>query len=89
MIVVNIEMWPKGDESKKRPIGRIVIINEGSGDVHNGNYNAILEKTAEYAAPENVGKAWKRVTVEGFDRIRRGPYDLLYQVLKKAVAGRN
>jgi hypothetical protein len=31
MIVVNIELWPKGDESRKVSLGRVEMVNDGSG----------------------------------------------------------
>jgi hypothetical protein len=43
MIVVKIELWPKGFESKKRELGRLHIINDASSDTLNkGNYKVNL-----------------------------------------------
>lgn len=40
MIVVKVELWPKGFESKKREIGRMTITNNGvSKDPKRGNYD--------------------------------------------------
>jgi hypothetical protein len=40
MIVVKLEMWPHGDETKKRELGRTYIFNDGTGSVTRGNYEA-------------------------------------------------
>lgn len=37
MLVVKIEMWPKGDASRAREIGRTYIANEG-GSLTRGDY---------------------------------------------------
>lgn len=95
MIVVKIELWPLGDESKSKEIGRIDIANNLDGDAKRGSYTVVLHK--------RLGKVkrgiWKRGVVdienaekfeiEGFDRIRRGPYDLVYLALRKFVGWRN
>lgn len=38
MLVVKIELWPHGDEQKKREIGRTYIWNTGEGNVDKGEY---------------------------------------------------
>ncbi len=95
MIVVKIELWPGGDESKAREIGRIDIANNLKGDSNRGTYTVVLHK--------RLGKVkrgiWKqgmvdidnaeKFEIEGFNRINRGPYDLLYLALKKLVGNRN
>ena len=48
MIVVKIEIWPFGSESKKREIGKVIIINDGTGNNIIGNYKVQIEdKIAE------------------------------------------
>ncbi len=39
MIVVKVEIWPFGDQSKRQEIGRMYIANTG-GDHIKGNYTA-------------------------------------------------
>lgn len=86
MIVVRIEMWPHGDERLKREIGAAMITNQGTGTRDAGNYTVRLMKSAEYARSPGV---WKRGEVEGFPRLRLGPWDLLYRALHATVASRN
>lgn len=86
MLVVKIELWPKGDEGAAREVGRLHITNDGTGDLVVGNYRAELLKSAEYAKRPGV---WRRGRVESFPRRRLGPYDLLFRALRSAVGDRN
>lgn len=83
MIKVIIELWPRGDESRKSVLGEIDICNDGkSKNPRIGNYNARLKKFG--------GKGtWKSGNVSGFPRKALGPYDLLYRILKNIVGYRN
>ena len=86
MIRVTIELLPWGNEERKRTIGVVEIANDGTGDHETGNYNATLSKEPPIAKTRGV---WKRGRVEGFPRLKYGPYDLLYRVLKVCVGKRN
>lgn len=83
MLRVTIEMIPQGDESRKRHLGTLEIANDGTGDHQSGNYTVRL---AKFGRPNHD---WMRGVVRGFDRVRRGPYDLLLQCLVATVGGRN
>jgi len=63
MIVVKIEMWPKGDESKAREIGRTYIYNSG-GSLTRSNYEARVCRKAKTF----VHEPRKVVSGEGFAR---------------------
>jgi hypothetical protein len=93
MIRVTIEMLPKGDASRARPIGLIEIANIGvDGPV--GSYRVFLSKCPPFKGA--LKAAWRRGTVlpetedeevivgavEGFHRQKRGVYDLLFRALK-------
>lgn len=84
MVRVTIEILPFGSEKRKKEIGRIEITNDGKGTARTGYYKAELHKSLS-----KKGGIWKTVFVDSFDRVRRGPYDLLYQVLREAVGERN
>ena len=45
-IRVTVELLPHGDESKAQVLGRLTIVNDGSGDDYVGHYAGVLE--AEY-----------------------------------------
>lgn len=89
MIRVTIELLPGGFEDGKETIGLIEIVNDGiksRNDLTKGDYQYKMMKSARYAKTPGVYKQGK---VGGFDRVKRGPYDLLYLVLKNAIGARN
>ena len=83
MLRVTIEVIPKGDESKRRHLGTVEIANDGTGNSHIGNYAVRLAKCGR------PNQSWIRGAVTGFDRVRKGPYDLLLQCLLATVGNRN
>jgi hypothetical protein len=83
MLRVTIEVVPRGDESRKRHLGTVEIVNDGTGNEYRGNYAVRL---AKFGRPNHN---WLRGVVRGFDRVRRGPYDLLLQCLVATVGHRN
>ena len=74
MIVVTVELWPAGDDKKKRLLGKVVIVNDGTGSWYVGHYNATV------TVPGNHGV--KTVRVEKFQRLKLGVFDLLSRVLR-------
>ena len=83
MLVVTVEIAPKGDMNRKRHLGTAMIGNDATGDAKLGNYQVILSK---WGKPK---VEWKHGTVKAFPRLNRGPWDLLYLALKSVVGGRN
>src|SRR5690242_5802188 len=98
MIRCTIELLPKGDEATKRTIGLIEIANVG-GDREIGRYQVVLKKTPPFEG--SLRRAWRTGelvdddeiaigSVDGFHRIKRGSYDLLYRALVAVgLAARN
>lgn len=80
MIVIKIEMWPKGEKSKAYPLGVMAIANEG-GSLSVGNYSFI--------ATDRAGRPWKEGKLEGFPRKRLGAYDLIFRCLRVMIGARN
>ncbi len=83
MIVVHVEMWPKGDEKRKYHLGTAKIANDKTGTGATGNYKATLSRKG---SPNSI---WKTVNVKGFPRKRLLTWDLVYRVLREAIGGRN
>lgn len=83
MIVVRIELWPKGDESRKREIGVGHITNVG-GTAARGDYKVKLLKSPEYAKRDGI---WRSGEVHRFPRGGKvfGPWDLLLLALSAAL----
>jgi hypothetical protein len=85
VIVIRLELWPQGDESKKRLLGVAQIANVG-GTADLGDYDAIIFKSPEYATRPGV---WRRGQVSGFHRRSRrvGPWELLWLALEACGVG--
>lgn len=75
MISIDISLWPHGFADKAQNLGRIHIINDGSGTATRGNYRIILYKKGSNAV-------WRSGEVKNFPRKRLGSYDLLLRGLK-------
>jgi hypothetical protein len=94
MIRCTIELLPGGDESQARTIGCVEIANIGGDLAGLCNYAVVLKKTPPF--PGALRAAWRRGSlppaaddaeiitgsVEGFHRVQRGSYDLLYRALR-------
>jgi hypothetical protein len=83
MIRVTVELVPFGFEENKRHLGTAEIWNDATGTLDVGNYKYRLSK---WGRPD---VNWKEGKVKGFPRKSRGAWDLLYLVLRDAVASRN
>jgi hypothetical protein len=83
MIVLNMELWPKGFEDRKQHLGTAIITNDATGTETSGNYTVILSRRG---SPKSC---WKAGKVKGFPRKTRGAWDLLYLALKNIVEERN
>ena len=81
MILVKIELHPRGDASKAKELGRIKIGNTGTGTSTKGNYTAALFDKAK--------RRFRVVDITGFPRKRLLAFDLVYRILKAAIGERN
>jgi len=78
MVVVKIELWPHGDESKARPLGVMHISNDRTGTNEIGNYDVELKHAGSYfGKPGN----WRTGKISGFLR-SLSPYHLVAMALK-------
>lgn len=87
MIVVKLELWPGGDESRKEDLGTALIANVSNlADL--SSYSVVLKKGARYS--NNSGETWRTGTVESFPRndSRWGPWELLALALEVVVGKR-
>lgn len=88
LIVVEVNLRSALDPNRDRLLGRMVIWNHGkksretSGRI--GDYAASLSKWEP-----KQHEPWRCVSVLGFARKSRGPWDLIFRVLCAAVADRN
>ncbi|EMO53950.1 hypothetical protein [Leptospira noguchii] len=84
MLVVKIEIWPGGDESKKREHSRAYIANDGKTTLETkgayGSYDAKFMQSENF----NPKKVWKSSKAERIHRKLRGVWDILYVALRNA-----
>jgi hypothetical protein len=71
MIVVKIELWPYGNEAKKTEIGKMSIINDGTGSKSLGNYDVKVFKET------NLNKIWRQIKLLNFPRKQFGIWELI------------
>lgn len=87
MIVVKIEMWPKGDEEAKREIGRTYIYNAG-GSLTRGDYEVrVCRKKRFKTTLDNLrsGKGFTRkARVEDYPRLSYNVWRLILRALRAA-----
>ncbi len=81
MVVVKIELWPGGDQSKARTLGMAMITNDGSGDVATGSYDVELSHSGRYFGRPGC---WRRGEVKNHDR-QLSPYHLVLSALRAAL----
>lgn len=89
MIVVKVEMWPGGSETRRWELGRTYIWNDGkSRDPHRGDYGvAVARKNAiEAPYPEIVTgrKSARTGVVRDYPRLSYNVWRLIIRALKSA-----
>lgn len=99
MIRCTIELLPGGDETRARTIGLVEIANIGGDLTGECSYSVVLKKSPPFAGA--LKQRWRdgkftdddeaiTGTVEGFHRVKRGAYDLLFCALRACgLAARN
>lgn len=84
MIVVKVELWPHGDESKARELSRAFISNdlkttaETRGEY--GSYECKFMQSQQF----NPSKVWKKSRAKFIHRTKRGVWDILFVGLYNA-----
>lgn len=79
MIVVTAELWPGGDSSRARPIGKAFIVNNGTSSKGTvGNYQGRIFSAGQ--KPLTL----REFHVKGFRRKKFGVWYLLGRILQTA-----
>lgn len=88
MLVLKLEMWPHGDETRKREIGRTYIYNDGQGSARRGNYEVRVCRKDKYGTNLDDlrnGKGFTRTgRVEDYPRLSYNVWRLIARALKSA-----
>jgi len=82
MLVITIEIWPGGDSSKARILGRGSIANTGLGSNEVSSYRAFFHSTGP-GDPKT-----RYASVGRFRRLKKDSWELLYLALKKVFGGK-
>jgi hypothetical protein len=84
MIVVKVELWPKGDGRKAKEIGRSYIANVG-GNRKKGNYEiAVCRRGSKRCPLVGKTKAVREGKVENFPRLSYNVWRLVLRALLSA-----
>lgn len=86
MIVIRIEMWPRGRPERKYHLGTAVLTNDGTGTGHVGHYKFQIGRRG---VEDIRARPWRTGEVKNFPRQRLGVWDLLFRALKDAIGKRN
>lgn len=84
MVVLKLEMWPKGQQSKAYSLGTMKI----ALDPHITPTDTLRSYTW-FCTRRNEKGLWKKGHIGGHNPKQRGPWDLLYRILRDAVGYRN
>lgn len=84
VIVIKVEIWPNGDESKAREHSRAYIANDGKTVKETkgayGSYDARFMQSEDF----NPKRVWKSSRAERIHRKLRGVWDIVYVALRNA-----
>lgn len=94
MIKITVELVSAIHPSRSRLLGVALITNTGLASQTGYQYKVKLSKWAPKDAETWKGGVFEKENseegyIENFDRVKRGPWDLLYLALKAVVGGRN
>jgi len=84
MLVIQIQMWPKGDKTKAYSLGtlKVALSRTLSKNFSNRGYDWDITKKGDKGT-------WKKGQITGHNPRVRGQWDLVYRILKQAVGERN
>ena len=90
MIVVTVDMWPQGDETKKYRLGRTYIWNTNcSSDLKRADYGvAVMRKGMESESPQVEGAVTRHAEVKGYPRLSYNMLAADYSGIKSSFCGR-
>lgn len=84
MLVIQVQMWPRGDKTKAYSMGTLTLSLDPDTLPEDQLRNYVWRITKF----QDKG-TWKTGRIEGHNPKTRGPWDLIYRILKQAVGVRN
>ena len=98
MIVVTIDLWPKGSQANARRLQTIVIANDGTGSLAMGSYNVAISHSSTLHGDGNFPDANKAAHNQPRQNVWKhtkclhervmSPTHLVLRALKAALEGR-
>ena len=80
MLVVRVELWPGGDDRKRREIALMTITNDGTGDIKTGNYvGSVFRKGC--LAEDRTKRPLRSAEVKGYKRLNLHVWSLVGRML--------
>ena len=73
MIEIQIRMVPRGMREEERPIGRVFIVNDGTGTETKGNYNVAFSTIL----PDRRVRVWKSGKIKNHPRKAKSVWKLV------------
>lgn len=84
MLVIKVELWPRGSEENATELARAYISNDVKTTMetggHCGSYDAKFMQSVQF----NPKKVWRTGRAENVNRRHRGVWDIIYLCLKSA-----
>lgn len=85
MIVVKVELWPKGDGNRSKELGRAYIANTGTGSKNRADYKvAVCRKGTKTCPWTGKTKAIREGTVTNYPRLSYNMWRLIIRSLLSA-----
>lgn len=84
MLVIQLQMWPRGDKSKAYSMGTLTIALDPS------TLPTDTKRSYTWRITRFKDKGtWKSGRIEGHTPKTRGPWDLIFRILRDVVGYRN
>lgn len=85
MLVIKVELWPRGSEEEKEEIGRTYVTNDGSGTLDRGNYDVhVCRKDNPRRPTDEDANATREGRVEDYPRKSYSVWRLILRALFSA-----
>lgn len=83
MVVIQVQMWPRGSKAEAYSLGTLTIaLDPVTSTPTLRNYTWRITRLRDKGT-------WKSGRIEGHTPKTRGPWDLLYRILRNVVGHRN
>lgn len=83
MLHIQVQMWPKGDKTKAYSMGTLTVaLDPDTSTLTKRDYTWRITRFQDKGT-------WKSGRIEGHTPKTRGPWDLIFRILRNVVGHRN